>query len=234
MIYAIGAEDKLVGAGSYCDYPAEAKKLPRVGSHERINLEAALRLHPDLVIVMSRNVAGVDQLEKMGITVVVSNPQSFESIFSDILTLGELTDHTPAAESVVKLLQRRLQKVRSSRGVEIPVFYEVWQDPIITAGGSSFITTLIREAGGRNVFTGIDLAAPHISVESVVRAKPEVIVLPSEGRDFEERKEFWEAWFGKGKVRIVIMDPDLLHRPGPRLMDGLELLQRTLYQKGSP
>jgi len=90
MLYAIDAAPQLVGAVSYCDYPAEAKQLPRVGSYERINVEAALRLQPDIAIVMSRNVAGIDKLEKMGVKILVSNPTSFESMFEDIPQIGQL------------------------------------------------------------------------------------------------------------------------------------------------
>jgi len=227
MIYAIGAEEKLVGAGSYCDYPAEAEKLPRVGSHERINVEAALRLHPDLVVVMSRNVAGIETLEKMGVGVVVSSPTSFEMIFADMIKLGELTGHIEQAEVVVKKLQARLQRVRAMPRSGRAVFYEIWSDPIMTAGGASFISQLIEEAGGRNVFADIDLPAPHVSIESVVRAKPDVIIVPLEGRDIQERRQFWERWLGPD-VRVAAIDPDILHRPGPRLLDGLEALQQAI------
>ncbi len=234
MLYAIGAGEQMVGAGSACDYPLEATKQPRVGSHERINIEAALRLHPDLVVVMSRSVAGIDQLEAMGIAVVVSDPKSFEAIFADMRKLGELTGHAAEAVSVVNHLQKRLQKVRASRKGEIPLFYEVWRDPLITVGGASFMNTLIHEAGGKNLFADVPLTAPHVSVESVIRAKPQVIVLPSKGSDLKERQQFWESWLGKGSVRFVTIDPDLLSRPGPRLIDGLEQLQRALYQQAMP
>ena len=227
MLYAIGAEDKLVGAGSYCDYPAAAAALPRVGSHERINVEAALHLDPDLVIVMSRNMAGVEALERLGVDIAVSNPTSFEAIFSDMLNLGELTDHREQAEIKVKKLQARLHKVRTMPRSGRAVFYEIWSDPIMTAGGASFISQLIEEAGGRNVFSDIDLPAPHVSVESVVRAKPDVIVVPLEDRDIQERQRFWEKWLGPD-IHIVAIDPDVLHRPGPRLLDGLEALQRAI------
>jgi len=233
MIYAIGAEDRLVGAGSYCDYPTAAEKLPRVGSHERINVEAALRLKPDLVVVMSRNVAGVETLAKMGVAIAVSSPADFASLFADMLRLGELTDHTAQAEAAVKKLQERLRKVRAMPRSGKKVFYEIWPDPILTAGGPSFISKLIEAAGGSNVFAGINLPAPHVSVESVVRAKPDVIVVPLEGRDIEARQHFWEKWFGRGKIRVIAIDPDILHRPGPRLLDGLEALQRAISSEAA-
>lgn len=231
MIYAIGAESQLVGAVSYCDYPAEAKNLPQVGSYERINVEAALRLKPDIAIVMSRNVTGIAMLEKMGVKIIVSNPTSFETMFEDILQLGAVMDHQSEATRLVGQLRERLQKVRAITRSDTAVFYEVWPDPMITAGGPSFISDLVHEAGGRNVFANINVETPHVNVESVIRAKPELIVVPLEKRNIEERRSFWEGWLGKGSVDFVAIDPDILHRPGPRLLDGLEQLQKALQSQ---
>ena len=230
MIYAIGAQAQLVGAVSYCDYPAEAKQLPRIGSYERINIEAALRLKPDLAIVMSRNVVGVEMLEKMGVRTVVSNPDSFDAMFNDIIKLGELTRHTAEATLLVAQLRQRLQRVQAKSRSEITVFYEVWHDPLLTAGGPSFISDLIHEAGGRNIFADTDIETAHVNVESVIRAKPELIVIPLEKRSIAERRSFWEKWLGSGNVHFVAIDPDILHRPGPRLLDGLEKLQQALQE----
>lgn len=228
MLYAIGAASQLVGAVSYCDYPEEAKKHPRVGSYERINVEASLRLKPDVAIVMSRNVIGVERLEQLGVEIVVSNPESFESMFLDIQMLGELTGHVQQAETLVQQLRERLQRVRAAVDTSIPVFFELWPDPMLTAGGPSFITDVIREAGGRNVFSQVEMETARVNVEAVIRARPEVIVIPKEKRDFAERQAFWERWLGRGSVRFVVIDPDLLHRPGPRLLDGVEQLQMAL------
>lgn len=230
MLYAIGAGDQLVGAVSYCDYPEQARQLPRIGSYERINVEAALHLKPTQAVVLSRNVAGIELLEKMGVEIIVSNPGSFEEMFADMLKLGELSGHLSKAEEVVSQLRARLQKVRSMKRSETAVFYEVWSDPILTAGGPSFITALVHEAGGRNVFADIAVETPHVNVESVIRARPELIVIPLEKRKLEERQAFWEGWLGKGEVRFTAINPDLLHRPGPRLLDGLELLQQALQE----
>jgi len=231
MLYAIDAGSQLVGGVSFCDYPVEAKKLPRIGSYERINVEAALRLKPDVAIVISRNVTGVEVLEKMGVTILVSNPVSFETMFNDILKLGKLTTHTAEAERLVSQLRERLQKVRFMKRSETAVFYEVWHDPLLTAGGPSFISDLIYEAGGRNIFADINVETPHVNVESVIRARPELIVVPLEKRNIADRRTFWEEWLGKGKVRFAAINPDLLHRPGPRLLDGLELLQQALQDE---
>lgn len=231
MLYAIGAGPQLVGASSFCDYPDAAKKLPRVGSYNGINVEAALRLKPDIAVVISRSISGVKMLEKMGVRIIVSNPDSFDAVFNDMLKLGTLTNHPERATSVVAGLRQRLQIIRSRPPSGTAVFYEVWDDPLMTAGGPSFISDLIHEAGGRNIFANLNIETPHVNVESVVRARPALIVIPQEKRDIEARRAFWEQWLGKGNVRIIAINPDLLNRPGPRLLDGLELLQQALEEK---
>lgn len=232
MLYAIGGGPQVVGAVSYCDYPAEAKQLPRIGSYERINVEAALRLKPDVAVVINRNVGGVAMLERMGVRIVLSNPDSFEAIFTDLLQMGDITGHRHHADALVAGLRSRLKRIRQRPKSKLPVFYEVWNDPILTAGGPSFITELIREAGGRNIFADIAVETPHVSVESVIRAKPAVIIIPLEERSLAQRQTFWQQWLGGQKVRFVAINPDLLHRPGPRLLDGLELLQQALQKAG--
>jgi len=228
ILYAIHAQAQLVGSVAYCDYPEAANALPRVGSYAGINVEAALRLKPDMAIVMSRNVKGVTQLEAMGIPVEISNPTSFHEVFADILRLGRLTGHDHDASSLVRCLQKRLDKVRAQPRTNTAVFYELWSEPLLTAGKPSFIHALIDEAGGNNVFGDIDIETPQVNIESVLRAKPTFIVIPLENRNIEARIAFWEHWLGKGHVHFAAIDPDIMHRPGPRLLDGLEKLQQAL------
>lgn len=227
MLYAIGAGDQIVGAVSYCDYPAEANALPRIGSYERINVEAALRLKADVAIAINRNVGGVEQLEKLGVKIVISDPHDFEEIFTQLLQLGELTGHQEKAGKLVESLKQRLAVIRARPRTDKTVFYEVWHDPLMSIGGKSFISAMIADAGATNVFAGNQLDVMRIGVESVVKAWPEIIVLPEENRDIEERKKFWRHWLGDS-IHFVSINPDLLHRPGPRLIDGLELLQKAL------
>jgi len=230
MLYAIGAEEQIVGGVSYCDYPAAALKLPRVGNYLGVNVEAALRLNPDAAIVLNRNVKGVSQLEQMGIKVIVSDPVDFEAVFQDMLRLGRLTGHEQQAAILVKEQRQRLKQIRQRPASHIRVFYELWHDPIITAGGPSFITAMITAAGGENIFADVDLETPHVNVESVIRARPEIIIIPLEKRNIEERRSFWQHWLGQSKVHFAAINPDLLHRPGPRLIEGLELLQQALIK----
>jgi len=230
MLYAIGAGEQVVGGVSYCDYPEQAKALPQVGNYQRVNVEAALRLKPDVAVVMSRQVTGVRKLEQLGVKIIVSNPLNFSMIFDDILRLGRLTAHIQQSEALVKTLRQRLTRMEQAEPSHARVFYEIWGDPLITAGKPSFITDLIEKAGGVNIFDAIQLESPHVNVEAVLRAKPEIIVIPQESRNIAERKAFWRKWLQGQPIQFVVVDPDLLHRPGPRLLDGLTLLHQAFTQ----
>ncbi len=227
MLYAIDAGAAVAGVVDYCDFPAAVQRKPHVGNYRRINVEAALRLHPQVAVVLSRQIPGVTRLEHMGVRIVTSDPRSFEEIFHDLLMLGELTNHRRQAEALVQQQRMRLQQIRQQAADNVRVFYELWPDPLMTAGGKSFIHSLIELGGGHNVFGDIALESPHVNVEAVLRAEPELIIIPLERRRLTDRKRFWQHWLGPS-VRFAAIDPDLLHRPGPRLIEGLEQLQQAL------
>jgi len=227
MLYAIGAGDEVVGGVDYCDYPEAATHLPRVGSYTGINLEAALRLKPTMAIISGTS-AQKTQLEALGIRVIRSAPQSVDQVLTDIRRLGRLTGHAKQAQALASSMQQRLDKLARSKTVRpVNVFYEIWNDPLQTVGGKGFINDLLQRAGLKNVFASIPLETPRINIEAVLHARPDVIIIPSEHRDVAARKRFWKHWLGDD-IRIIMVNPDLMHRPGPRIIDGIEALEQAL------
>lgn len=226
VLYAIGAEKDVVGAVSYCDYPKAAKQLPRVGAYNRINVEAALALKPSMAIVSDTQISGIKQLQAMGVNIVQSSPETVDEVIADIHRIGELTGHAGQAEQLANDLQKRLDRL-GLVNKSIPVFYEIWADPLMTAGKNTFIHDVLKRMGLKNVFGNVNLEAPRVNIESVIAAKPEIIIIPSENRDVKERTLFWQKWLGKD-IRVITVNPDLVHRPGPRLLDGMEYLKGQL------
>jgi len=227
ILYAIGAGDEVVGAVDYCDYPEPVTHLPRVGSYTGINLEAALMLKPTMAIISGTS-RQREQLQSLGIRVVRSAPQSVDDVLADIRRLGRLTGHASQANALADKMQLRLHqqtKIRPKQPVR--VFYEIWNDPLQTVGGTGFINDLLQRASLKNVFASIPLETPRINLEAVLHAAPDVVIIPSEHRDIAARTRFWQHWLGKG-IRIVVVNPDLMHRPGPRIIDGIEALQKAL------
>jgi len=230
MLYAIGAGDEVVGAVDYCDYPEPVTHLPHVGSYTGINLEAALMLRPTMAIISGTS-RQREQLQSLGMHVVRSAPQSVDDVLADIRRLGRLTGHAAEANAVAENMQLRLDKQTAHRQRKpVRVFYEIWNDPLQTIGGKGFINDMLQRAGLKNVFASIPLETPRINVEAVLHAAPDVVIIPSEHRDVAARTRYWKRWLGK-HVRIIVVNPDLMHRPGPRIIDGIEALQKALEQQ---
>lgn len=227
ILYAIGAGSEVVGGVDYCDYPAAAKQLPRVGTHDRIHAETALSLKPTMAIVFSGQTAGIKALERVGVRIVVSRPETVQAMLNDIERLGRLSGHAVEAGKLVAALRRQMGQLARSRPAPAPaVFYELWPDPLMTVGGKGLMQDVLAMAGLKNVFSGLPLESARVNIESVMRAKPSLVIVPAEMRDVGERRRFWHQWLHG--VRVVTVNPDLLQRPGPRLIEGIAQLMQAV------
>ncbi len=225
ILFAIGAGDRIVGVGSFADHPEQARSLPHVATHERLSLEPALRLRPTVAIALDRGLARLDELERLGVRVEVSHPHTVVEVLDGIVQLGRIVGEEVRAGELERMLRERLERMRARRPAAAPrVFYEIWPSPLIAAGGRSFVSDAMRELGFANVFGEVPMEGPRVSVESVIRASPDVVVVTGEGGDAQARVTFWRQWLGKD-ARIVVAAYDRIHRPGPRLFDGMESLQ---------
>lgn len=228
ILFAVGAGPEVVGAGEYCDYPSAAKRLPRVADYRQVYVEAALRLKPTLAIALRDNLPGMAELARRGVHLAASNPHTVQGMLDDILRLGRLSGHGAEAGRVVAGLRHRLQSMRNARSAVHPrVYYEIWSKPLIAAGGTSLIGSALAWLGLDNVFADVSQEGPHVGVESVLLARPDIIVLSSRN-DVTARERFWRHWFKRRPVHFVVVDADLMQRPGPRLIDGMQRLQTAV------
>jgi iron complex transport system substrate-binding protein len=238
IVYALGGQHRLVGATVYSSYPAAARKLPRVGTYVRLDLERIVALKPDLCIATKdgnpRPV--IDRLAALNIPVYVVDPRDLQSITRTISELGSILKVPDRAAAVVKDMRRRVAQVRSQvAGVsDRPgVFFQIGVKPIISIGSDTFIHELIVLAGGRNLAAGSN-PYPRFSLEEVIGLAPDVIIITSMARQavFEEVKQSWSRWpnLPAAKTnRIHLVDSDIFDRPSPRLVDGLEELAALLH-----
>jgi iron complex transport system substrate-binding protein len=237
MVYFLGQGGKLVGATQFSTYPASARKVPRVGSYIRINFEAVAMLRPDLVLGLSEiNPAFIlDKLTRMGLPLYRSRLRTVADILACLRRLGELIGAGPEAQRQVDSLAARVRRVRRAVAGKrrIRVFVEIDHRPLVTVGPGTFTDRLIRLAGGRNVFGRERFAYPRLSVEQVILAQPEVIVILCHQRTgCQGRVKAWQRWRSIPAVRegrVKMVDTDILARPSQRLIDGLEVLARVLH-----
>ena len=233
IVYAVGAGDRLVGNTTYCDYPAEAKQVAKVGDTLQPNIERIISLKPEIVLVStaSQLETFTEQLEDRGIVVFVTDPHDLEGVFRSIKTVGELLGQQEQAEKLVTDLRARAASVEDAVKSRPPVsvFYQVSASPLWTAGRKSWITDLITRAGGRSVTAEEGGEWMRYSDEAALASRPEAIIMATGG---EEKMEVAPALAKSPAVksgRVYGINGDYLSRPGPRLVDGLEQIARALH-----
>ena len=236
IVYAVGAGDRLVGDTTFCDYPEPAKNVAKVGDTMTPSVERIIALKPQIVLVStaSQLEAFTNQLSAQQIAVYVTNPQSLDDVFRSIQTLGDLFDEHDRAAGVVSGLRTRANTVDAATKTAKPlrVFYQVAGEPLYTIGRDAFTTDLIRRAGGISVTADVPGAFPRFSDEAALAAKPEAIILPTGGSMGEANSAVVSALKNSPAVlngRVYKINGDLLSRPGPRLVDGLEEMARALH-----
>lgn len=242
ILFAIGAGEQVVARDEFSDFPVQAADLPSIGGgFGDYNLETIVELQPDLVLAAEINTPEqVKALEDLGLTVFfLSNPTSLEEMYQNLITVAALTGHHKDAEDLAESLHDRVAKVEEDMAslTERPaVFYELdATDPSApwTAGAGTFINTLIVMAGGENIASDLEGQYLQISVEELLIRDPQVILLgdAAYGVSPETVKERtgWSNINALVNERIYTFDDNLVSRPGPRLVDGLEQLAILIH-----
>lgn len=242
ILFAVGAGGQVVGRDEFSDYPDLAMELPSVGGgFGDYNLEAIVDLEPDLVIAAEINTPEqVKALEDLGLIVFfLSNPTTLEEMYENLLTIATLTGKENDTKELVDSLRQRVsevEKIIASADYRPTVFYELDAiDPSApwTAGLGSFIDTLITIAGGKNIASDMEGQYLQISVEELLVRDPEVILLGDAAYGITKESVIerpgWRNINAILNERIYTFDDNLVSRPGPRLVDGLEELARLLH-----
>jgi iron complex transport system substrate-binding protein len=243
ILFAIGAQDSLVGVTDFCDYPPEARRKTHVGDMLAPNLETLVSLKSDLVVATrsGNREETFDQLKRLGLPVyLVDEPPSLTEVLRLVGGLGELTGRRAAAATVTAGLERRVAAVRGRvAGRPRPrVLYVLWPEPLIVPGRGALVSELIAAAGGESVTADQGQGYPRMSLEAAVGRSPEVIILARHGAGTgPAAREQWQRLESLPAIRsgrLYAADGDLLHRYGPRVVDGLELLARLIHPEAYP
>lgn len=241
-VFALGEGDRLVGVTDYCDYPPEATRKPRVGGISTPSFEAILALRPDLVIATSESNYGehVERLASLGLAVYVIRPVDFETVLQSIERIGTVLGREADARARVASMRQDADAIAHAvAGAPRPrVLYVVWPNPLIAPGRGTLISELIQRAGGESITGAEPLLYPRLSLETVVERRPDRIIV---GRHGQERAEdLLRGWEGLDSVpaarerRVYTVDGDIVHRPGPRMVEALRALARVIHPERVP
>jgi iron complex transport system substrate-binding protein len=220
----------------YCNYPPEATEKPMVGGFSNIDLEQVVGLEPDLVLATSMHVAEtVPALQEHGVTVFVADPQTVLEVLETTRAIGQITGQDEAAKVLIARMQERIDAVQETIG-DAPrpkVFWELGPE-LYTAGPGSFLNDLILVAGGENVAADADSPWPQLSMEAIVLKDPDVVVLADhnygETAEMVKERPGWEDIAAVREGRIIeITNDDIVSRPGPRIVEGLEFLAQAFH-----
>jgi len=225
ILFALGVGEKVVGVTDWCDYPSEALEKEKVGSYDTPDVEKIVALNPDLVLVAYGTTMDViNNLVGLGLTVFGIKTTDLDDLLDDIRTVGNITGEKVEALALTSEMESRIEAVtdETSELEERPsVFYIVWHDPLWTAGSETFIHELIEKGGGVNMCQNIT-GYTTISIEEVVARNPEVIIASEWSFEWAMNETSLNSTDARQNGRIYQGDDDLVQRPGPRLVEGLE------------
>lgn len=240
LLYSAGAGGAVVAASAWSDYPPPARDLPRVGDANRLDLEAIVAARPDLIVAWTdgNSRSQLERLSDLGLTVFWLTPRTFDDIARAVVDLGQLTGHDALARDRANRFLAGLaalrDRYRNARPVR--VFYQIWDEPLMTVNRDELISKSLALCGAVNVFADADRLVPRVSRESVLLARPEAILTAAPETDAEHALAAWRAFPDLPAVahdNLLVLPPDRLQRPTLRMLDGArDLCQRLEAARG--
>lgn len=231
LLFAAGAGERVVGAVSFSDYPAAAEALPRVGSYDRLDLEALLALDPDLIVAWAGGNPReqVERLAALGLPVYFSDAGDFGAIATSLARLGALAGSEARGRAAADRLRGEVAELRSryADAAPVSVFYQVWDEPLMTVSGEHWISRALALCGGETLFADEGPLVPRIGREAVLARDPEAIITGGMGKADSTWLEAWRDFPELAAVRrdnLFFVDPDLVQRATPRLVEGTRAL----------
>jgi iron complex transport system substrate-binding protein len=237
LLVVIDAGDRLVGTVEHSDFPAAAQRIRRVGGYNALDLELILALQPDLIIGWrtGNNPVQLEKLRALGLPVFISEPRHLLDVPDTAKRLAILAGTSQQAQVFIQQFEKQYASLqqRYVRRRPVKLFYEVWHQPLITINGEHLISDIIHLCGAVNVFADVPSLAPTVSVEAVISAAPDIIVTGGSHTDRSEWRADWQRWSQLPAVmhdQLYFINPDLIQRHGPRILQGAEQLCHDVEQ----
>jgi iron complex transport system substrate-binding protein len=233
LLYAIGAGGRLVGRTTYDEYPAEVRAVADLGPGIRPNVEAILATHPDLVILYASadNRDAARRLRASGVPTVAYRVDRIADFVRVTAALGRLVGDTASARRTIDSVQATLARVRAQTA-SLPhpsVFWPLWQQPLMSVGGGSFLNELLDIAGGRNVFAELAQPSPVVTFEELVRRDPDLVLTGATTRAKLLADPRWKTLRAVREGRVLVFDTTIVNGPSARVGASAISLARLLH-----
>jgi iron complex transport system substrate-binding protein len=238
ILFSLGLDQEIVGVSIHCNFPEKVQSKVRVGSYISLDFEKIVSLKPDLIIATGAGNTRdmVERLERLGFPTYVIFPKNVEDVIRSVGHLSQLVGREKEGAEIIREMKRRKQKVvELTLGLSRPrVFLQIGEAPVVTVGKNSFGDDLIRLAGGDNVAGNEKEMYPRFGMEEILKRSPEVILISSMNPkgNYQKVLQEWSRWKTIPAVkngRIHLLDSDLIDRPSPRIIEGLEEMARILH-----
>ena len=242
MLYSLGLGNKVIGVSNFANYPEEAKQNEKIGSVTDPNVEKIVSLNPDLVLAAGVNkMEYIDRLKNLGIKVAGFDPSSIDETIETMNKVGKLTGEEYLAKEVTAKMSEELEELEGlvenklENNKRPGVFYEIWHDPLMTAGEGTFIDDLIETAGGKNIGAMAPGSWPQFSLEKLLIENPEVYISShhSDAHTFTveglKQRPNYNAISAVKNERIHFIKQDVMTRPSPRIVLGLKELVKAVW-----
>ena len=230
-VFSAGAGSKLVGVVNYSNYPEAARSIEQIGSAYAWSLERLVALKPDLVLLWGsgNGLSALPRLERLGLTVYVSEPRQLSDISDSIRDIGALAGTGATADTAADTFDHEITSLRDTYAgrATLSVFYQIWNKPLQTINGEHMISQVMSLCGGENVFADLPQLAPQISIEAVLAQDPQVIAASGMDESRPEWLDAWKQYRAMTAVRngaLVHIHPDLIQRPTARISRGARSL----------
>ncbi len=238
LVFAAGAGDALVGTVAWSDYPPEASALPVIGDAFRLDLERILGLDPHLALAWEGGtpIAAAERLSELGIEVVWIRTRSLDDIAEALIELGQRLGQAAAGRAAAdRFLSALAQRAPAPQAPLVAAFYQVSERPLFTLGGRHIINESFARCGAYNVFADLDIEAVAVDLEAVLARQPQLIVAGQDGSQADPLARWQrERAALPANLRLLTIDPDILIRPTPRIIAGIDRLCATLGASEAP
>jgi cobalamin transport system substrate-binding protein len=238
ILFTLGLDDEIAAITNFCDYPEAVLNKPRIGGFVNPDIEKIVSLKPDLIIGIrdGNRIDIVDRLNDSGLPVYLIDPKGFDGVMQTIKNIGDVVGREKESKKMRKeMISKRESITTLTQSLSKPkVFFQLGDAPMVTVGKGTLADDLIRLAGGRSISENESVSYPVYSIETVLLKAPEIIIMTS--MDSKKNSPYlvkkWESWKSIPAVRmnrIYVIDSNLVDRPTPRIVEGLEALVRIIH-----